>query len=90
MARPPNPVTFLARDSYRQRRLRDVAWVLPVAGAVLVSVPLLWPRTGDDLHQTSQALTYLFSVWFGLILFAAGLARLVGADRPAAPPDDKV
>lgn len=89
MARPPKPLTFLARDSYRQRRLRDVAWVLPVVGAALVMVPLLWPREGDRVEPTSSALIFVFLVWMALILTGLVLARLMKMDpTPTAAEDD--
>lgn len=79
--------TFLDRNSYRQRRFRDLARVLPFLGAVLAAMPLLWPRTGADAAQTSSALIYLFVVWVSLIVMARALASKV-ADGGAAPPAD--
>ena len=45
MARPAKPPVFLARASYRQRRLRDAARLLPMVAGVLMMLPLLWSRS---------------------------------------------
>lgn len=88
---------FLARGSYRRRRLRDLSRMLPVAGAVLIAIPLLWQQEEAPPAATSTALIYLFGVWALLILSAALLSRLIpydageagGGDPPAAHgPDD--
>ncbi|WP_102107148.1 hypothetical protein [Oceaniglobus roseus] len=39
---PPREPVFLERQTYRRRRLMDAARVLPVLGAVLFMVPMLW------------------------------------------------
>lgn len=99
--RPPPPV-FLASASYRQRRLRDVALLLPVLGAVLFLVPLLWPDAaglsvtpGDAAPsdaapvRNSDAMIYLFLVWFGLVAAAAVLSALLRPDPETPPPDGR-
>lgn len=69
---------FLKRGSYRKRRLRDAARMLPVLGAFLFAMPLLWAEEG-----TASDGLYLFAVWFFIVLAAAamapGLAREIGA-----------
>ena len=67
---------FLDRRSYRQRRLRDALRLMPVLGALLWLVPLLWPK-GAEPVAASAALIYLFAVWAGLIVLSALLARRV-------------
>ena len=79
----PSASVFLDRGSYRQRRFRDLARVVPVLGAVLIVMPLLWPRSGPEAATTGQALTYLFSIWLGLICLAFWVSRRV----VEAPPD---
>ena len=37
---------FLERRAYHKRRMRDLARAVPIIGAVLISIPLLWPQ-GD-------------------------------------------
>lgn len=79
VARVPRPL-FLARGTYRQRRLRDAARLLPVLGGLLWMIPLLWPR-GPDGQLVSVALLYIFGVWAGLIGLACVLSRLVREDE---------
>ncbi len=93
---PPRPpgkeAVFLGRGSYRQRRYRDLSRFLPVLGAVLFALPLLWPRgTGADgaAAATSGALIYLFVVWAVLIFGAFLLSRVIrygDADREEEAP----
>lgn len=74
---------FLERRSYRQRRLMDAARLLPVLGALLWMVPLLWPRSASDAttHQaavsTSSAILYMFGVWIFLALMALFLSLML-------------
>lgn len=84
---------FLERQTYRRRRIMDAARVLPVAGFVLILLPVLWSR-GDGTGVASEAI-YLFVLWFVLVLAAAALARPLrnaqqrGAQAgpdPALPP----
>lgn len=67
MARPSEPL-FLARDSYRRRRLGDAARVIPVIGFILLVLPGL-------LTSTTGSLVYVFTVWAILILITAVLSR---------------
>ena len=69
--REPQEPLFLARETYRRRRLMDAARLLPLAGAVAFAVPLLW----DDGTRPSVALGYVFSAWVALILAAGVLSR---------------
>lgn len=72
MKRPKAPL-FLARAPYRRRRLRDAARLLPVLGAFLLLLPLLWtPDARMDLR--SGDVVYFFSVWLVLIGLAAAFA----------------
>lgn len=77
---------FVDRASYRQRRLRDGLRLLPVLGAVLWFVPLLWPR--GEATTTSFALTYIFGTWTALILLAFLLARVLRPDAQESRPED--
>ena len=74
------PPVFLEQHSYRRRRLTDAARLLPLLGAALFAVPLLWPVApdGDPARQmpTSAALFYIFAVWAGLIVVNAVFAWL--------------
>ena len=77
---------FVDRASYRQRRLRDGLRLLPVLGALLWFVPLLWPR--GEATTTSTALTYVFGAWVTLIVLAFLLARALRPEDPEPRPDD--
>jgi hypothetical protein len=66
---------FLERANYRQRRLQDMARLLPVLAAVLFVLPLIWKLAGNDGRGTSDVVIYLFVVWSGLIAVAAIISR---------------
>ncbi|GAA6178570.1 MULTISPECIES: hypothetical protein [unclassified Shimia] len=57
--------------------------MLPVVGAILWAVPLLWPTkedvagSADKAISTSDAIIYIFLVWLALVVLGAWLARLV-------------
>ena len=76
---------YLARKSYRQRRLRDAARMLPVLGLILWLLPLAGSVSG-----TAATGVYIFGVWIVLILLAAMLARRISdeTDDEAAPGRD--
>lgn len=86
MAQRRTPL-FLKRRSYRQRRLRDAARLLPILGTFLILLPILWTRDSGDGASTASDGLYLFAVWFGLVVVAAalapGLARTAGEDGDA-------
>ncbi|APG46692.1 hypothetical protein [Phaeobacter porticola] len=75
---------FVARKTYRRRRLMDVAKLLPVLGALLFAVPLMWPDADpypapDSVSgmPLSQAMIYILVVWAGLILASFFFAMAV-------------
>lgn len=81
----PRSTVFLARETYRRRRLIDAVRVLPVLGALLFLVPLLGAET--EARRTALGGLYIFAAWGLLIIGAAlivrGLARApsgVGSD----------
>lgn len=65
---PRQKPLYLARRSYRQRRLRDAARVLPIAVAILWILPLV-----ASAPKTSTTSLYLFGIWLMMILIAAGI-----------------
>ena len=83
MRRPKRPL-FLARAPYRRRRLRDAARLLPVLGAFLLLLPLLW-APDSQVSLSSGDVIYFFEVWLALIglaaAFAPGLRGGDGADE---------
>ncbi|MFU8882542.1 MAG: hypothetical protein ACNA7Q_09265 [Rhodobacterales bacterium] len=81
---------FLERRSYRQRRLMDAARLLPVVGALLWLVPLLWPQSGADPAaragvSTSSAILYIFGVWTFVVLAALLVSLLVDTKSDRSP-----
>ena len=79
-ARAGRPGLFLARDSYRQRRLRDVARMLPVAGAVIWLIPLMWTRPAGQTGGMAAAVVFVFVGWTVLIVVAAVVSRRIRVD----------
>ena len=81
---------FLAQRGYRQRRVIDAARLLPVCGAFLLLVPVLWDVGGSAAPgdaatpRLAERAVYIFSVWGLLILAAAVLGRRLR--RAAVPP----
>lgn len=85
---------FLERESYRRRRLMDVARLLPLFGVFLLMIPLLWSGSdpaGVTEGQTgampmSKAITYIFAVWAALIaaslLFGIAARHWSGDEHP--------
>jgi hypothetical protein len=83
--RPGTPL-FLQRGPYRRRRRIDAARLLPVFGAFLLLLPILWePVAGQAAERsTSGDALYLFAVWAGLICIARALAPgLAVPDTPS-------
>lgn len=92
MSRPQRP-QFLARESYRMRRLMDAARFLPVFGFVLLLLPLMRHSPDAEAPRTASEGVYLFLVWFGLVLAAflmsLGLRRALDAPKEhISPPED--
>ena len=79
---------FLERHTYRQRRLRDAARFLPVLGAFLFLVPLLWPEGADGGVPTSRVSLYIFGAWAMLIIAAAVIARRLRSEGESDVPPD--
>ena len=73
---PKHNIPFLERQSYRRRRLIDTIRMLPVIGAVLWAVPLLWRQSENSgTVMTSDAIIYIFLVWLLMVVGGAWLAR---------------
>ena len=91
MSRRPEPL-FLARQSYRDRRLGDAARVLPVIGLILLLLPVLWSETA----RTREGLVYIFGVWGLLIAVVAPISVRLSAhsegpgEAPAEEPKEDV
>ena len=81
---------FLARQSYRRRRLIDASRHVPLFGAVIMLIPLLWTEPGSGSLAVRGL--FLFAAWGVLVVVSAGLARLLavtsdGSGGGAAAPD---
>jgi|AACY02.3.fsa_nt_gi hypothetical protein len=82
MLRATSKSVFLDRRSFRRRRLRDAARMLPIVSLILLLLPLL--TSGAEGARTSGVLVYLFGLWAVLVLIAAGLSHAVVAPEDAA------
>lgn len=68
----------------------DAAWVLPVFGAFLLLVPVLWdlgPSGSDAPRRLAERGVYIFGVWALLVGGAALLGRRL-RDVASPPADD--
>ena len=86
MRRPLRPL-FLARIPYRRRRLRDAARLLPVFGAFLMLLPMLWSPAGGGQRLLSSDVIWFFVTWALLVLVAAALAPGLSAPETPRPRD---
>ncbi len=84
----PGRTEFLERGSYRQRRFRDAARLLPILAAVLMVLPLMWPRENADESLTSSGVVYLFGLWALLVVLAFVLSKVLRFSDPADGPTD--
>ncbi len=81
MSRAP---LFLRPASYRRRRRRDAARLLPFVGGFLVLLPILWAPGQGRLRATATDGVFLFAAWAVLIVLAYAIARsLSGSDDGA-------
>ena len=83
---PPRAPVFLARDTYRRRRLIDALRLLPVIGLLLFLSPLV--GGARYLRSTAESGVFIFAVWFGLIVVAWGLGRLLARAPGGGDPLD--
>ena len=89
MSRKTPPPIFLQRASYRQRRLRDAAKLMPFAGMILWAIPLAWARGDGSNDMGTAGLIYVFGVWVLLIILTALLAsRVRGESRAQDDSED--
>jgi hypothetical protein len=84
MTDKPRIPVFVERKTYRRRRMADAARLLPIFGALLFCMPLLW-SVGDP-PKTTLTMFYLFLVWFTLFIASALISRqLSDQDRGSQP-----
>jgi hypothetical protein len=78
---------FLERQSYRQRRVRDAARMMPFLGTILWGVPILWAGPGPHGVSTSKAMLYIFGVWLALSLVSLVITLWLQPDSDADPSE---
>lgn len=78
--REPREPLFLARQSYRRRRLMDAARLLPLLGLLLFVLPLIW-----NAPYTASGWLYLFVCWVLLIVVAFLLSRRLASGEMTDP-----
>lgn len=71
---PERGPVFLARRTYRRRRLSDGARLLPVLGGILFCVPLLW-QGGERAPGTAETMLYVFGLWAVLVAISGVISR---------------
>lgn len=76
---------FLARQSYRRRRMIDASRLVPLFGGAVMLLPLLW--TGAEHGSLAVRGLLLFAAWGVLVAASAFLARLLteAPDSTATP-----
>lgn len=85
----PRPPKFLARRSYRRRRMIDAVRVLPLLAAFLFFIPVLWRPSETPEPDTARGGIYVFAMWTALILAALILSKLLErAERDTDETDD--
>ncbi|OWU85291.1 hypothetical protein ATO6_09750 [Oceanicola sp. 22II-s10i] len=85
----PGPL-FYERRTYRRRRLADLSRLLPVAGLILMLVPLFWGDSSGSTVPMSLAILYIFGLWFALVIAGALLSlnrpeELIDPQAPRSP-----
>jgi hypothetical protein len=76
MAGPP---LFLRPASYRLRRRRDSARLLPFAGLFLFLLPVLWSPAETQQRDTAPDGIYLFVAWALLVVATFLISRSLAA-----------
>ena len=66
----------------------DAARLLPLLGAFLWALPLLW-QTGEDGARTSSAMLFIFGVWIFLALSALVLSLRMEREPDEAEGDTR-
>lgn len=87
MAVPPSPPLFLRPASYRRRRRRDAARLLPFVGMFLFMLPILWAPQNSFARDTAPDGIYLFLVWAILIIMAFLISRSLVSPAEEDDPD---
>lgn len=86
--KPSRQPLFVARRTYRRRRMGDAARMLPVLAAGLFLVPVLWAPLPGEVRSTASDGIYLFLVWAMLIVAARLLVVGLGPGAGGADPPE--
>ena len=88
MNKPRRSPLYLARASYRRRRLIDAHRLLPIFLFLLYLVPLLWgdADSGDPVGGGVRGYVHVFTVWIVAIVVAGLIARALM--REETPDND--
>ncbi|MCB1347701.1 MAG: hypothetical protein KDK11_03300 [Maritimibacter sp.] len=81
---PPRAPVFLARETYRRRRLIDALRLLPVIGVVMFLSPLV--GGAGYVRATAVSGVFIFAGWFLLIVATWGLGRLLARSPGSGDP----
>jgi hypothetical protein len=85
------PPLFLRPASYRLRRRRDSARLLPFAGLFLFLLPILWSPAQSLRRDTAPDGIYLFLAWALLVLatflISRSLASRTSREEDESDPD---
>jgi len=87
MTPPTKKPVFLQRASYRQRRLRDGAKLVPFVGIVLWLIPVAWRNEGSGEPVGSSGVLYVFGVWVLLILLTVAISSRMRSDASLSDQD---
>jgi hypothetical protein len=87
MATAPRPPLFLRPASYRRRRRRDAARLLPFVGGFLFLLPILWAPQNTFERDTAPDGIFLFGVWAFLIVLAFVISRSLAVPTEDDDPD---
>ena len=83
---PSREPIFLARETYRRRRLIDAIRLLPVVGLLVFLAPLV--GGAGYLRATAASGLFVFAAWLILIVATWVLARLLARAPGAGDPFD--
>jgi hypothetical protein len=87
MNRRTTQSVFLQRSSYRQRRLRDGAKLVPFLGVILLAIPLAWSSDEVGEKVGASGWLYVFGVWVVLIVLTAILSSRLRYEATGSDTD---
>lgn len=83
----PRAPLFLRPASYRRRRRRDAARLLPFVATFLFLLPILWAPAQSFRRDTAPDGIYLFVAWGGVLVLAFLIARSLAKPSDDSDPD---